>query len=310
MFTQTPANWVPLKDETELARVRSIKREDITKHPNPGLNITVYRDEEFEMVMLADMFKRILRSDQYDEQVVMLMPNPCLVYVKLAHLLNQCKVSCRNVKFYMLDEWADEQGNIAPLSYPASLSSGFFRFFVSRLDEQLRMPAENVIYFTDDNVGYYSKMIEDDGEVDIGYCGPGWSGHLAFVDPVEDWYCDTIDEYVKQPAKVASLHPMSILQQSMHGSFGCSGDISIIPSKGVTVGPRDFMNAKNVLDMHAITVCGTSVSWQRMISRLCIHGPVCQKVPASILQLRASGTEVIISENAAATIEPDYYFQY
>jgi 6-phosphogluconolactonase/glucosamine-6-phosphate isomerase/deaminase len=309
-FDFAPANWIPFRDKKELARVRAIKREDITKHPNPDLRISVYRDEEFELVMLTDMFRRILHSDQYDEKVVMIMPNPCTTYRKLAYMINQCNVDCRNVKFYMMDEWADEEGNIAPLSYKAGFGNAFMRFCVTQIDEKLRMPEENVVYFTNENVGHYSKLLEDEGEADIVYSGPGWPGHLAFIDPVEEWYCDTIDEYIRQSAKVAPLHPMTILQNSMHGSFGCSGDVANVPPKGAMIGPRDAMKAKNVLDMHGITVCDTRVSWQRMMSRLCVHGPVCQEIPASVLQLRKSGTEIVFSENAAATIEPYYYFQY
>lgn len=309
-FTVKPATWVPFKDEKELERVRAIKREDITNHPNPNLHISVYRDEEIEMVMLADMFKWILHSDRYDEKVVMVMPNPCPTYTKLAHMINQCGVNCRNVKFYMLDEWADEDGNIAPLSYKAGFGNAFMRFCVSRIDEKLRMPEKNIVFFTNDNVNCYSKMIEDEGEADIIYAGPGWPGHQAFIDPVEDWFCETMEEYLQQTSKVAALHPMTLLQNSMHGSFGYSGDVASVPPKGAMVGPRDFLKAKNILDEHSLSVHGTKVAWSRMISRLCIHGPVCQEVPGSILQLRQSGTVVVFSENLAADIEPDYYFQY
>ena len=69
---QNKLGTMPFKDQKELERVRAIKREDITKHSNPNLHITVYRDEEIETVMLADMFKRILNSDRYDKKVVMI----------------------------------------------------------------------------------------------------------------------------------------------------------------------------------------------------------------------------------------------
>ena len=44
--------------------------------------------------------------------------------------------------------------------------------------------------------------------------------------------------------------------------------------------------------------------WQRLISRLALHGPVTPKVPESILQ--TLGTDVYVSETIARDIEPDW----
>ena len=156
-------------------------------------------------------------------------------------------------------------------------------------------------------------MITECGEggADICSSSPGWTGHMAFIDPVEEFTSvPTMEEYLEQGAKVARLHPLTIAQNSLHGAFGCSGDISKVPPMGAMMGPRDAMKAKNVLDMHGITTAGTHVTWQRLSSRLALFGKVSQEVPASILQLRENPTKVIISENLAATIKEDDYFQY
>ena len=199
--------------------------------------------------------------------------------------------------------------NIAPLSYKAGFGNAFYRFMVSNILE-LGFKEENFIYHSNKITPDYSKMLEQDGEADIVYSGPGWPGHLAFIDPVEDWFCDNMEEYCAQGAKVASLHPLTIAQNSLHGSFGCSGDIANVPPKGAMMGPRDAMKAKEVLDVHAITTAGTHVTWQRLTSRLCVFGKPSQDVPASILQLRENPTHIVMSENNIKTVAPDYYFQY
>ena len=209
----------------------------------------------------------------------------------------------------MMDEWADEDGNIAPLSYEAGFGNAFMRFMISNIKD-LGFKEENFIYHSNKTTPDFSKMLEQDGEADIVYSGPGWPGHLAFIDPVDDWFKPTMEEYLNQGAKVASLHPLTIAQNSLHGGFGLSGDISKVPPKGAMMGPRDAMKAKNVLDMHGITTAGTQVTWQRLTSRLCIFGEPSQEVPASILQLRENPTRIIMSENLAATIKDDDYIQY
>ena len=307
-------DFYPFKNQSEIDRVRKITFEDIVamngKHPtNPNIKLDVRRNDEFEIVMIADMVKRIMDSDRLDQKCVMIMCNPNPTYRKVAYLLHELNVNCRNVKFYMMDEWADEDGNVAPLTYKAGFGYAFQKYMVDNIMD-LGFKEENFIYHSNETTPIYSKMLEDDGEADIVYSGPGWPGHLAFIDPVEDWFKPTMEEYLEQGAKVASLHPLTIAQNSLHGGFGCSGDISKVPPKGAMMGPRDAIKAKNVLDMHGITTAGSHVTWQRLTSRLCLFGEPAQEVPASVLQLRQNPTHVIISENLAATIQDDEFFQY
>ena len=307
-------DFYPFKNQAEIDRVRKITFEDIVamngKHPtNPNMEVEIRRNDEFEIVMIADMVKRIMDSDRLDQKCVMIMCNPNPTYRKVAYLLHQLNVNCRNVKFYMMDEWADEDGNVAPLTYKAGFGYAFQKYMVDNIMD-LGFKEENFIYHSNETTPIYSKMLEDDGEADIVYSGPGWPGHLAFIDPVEDWFKPTMEEYLEQGAKVAKLHPLTIAQNSLHGGFGCSGDISRVPPMGAMMGPRDAMKAKNVLDMHGITTAGSHVTWQRLTSRLCLFGEPAQEVPASVLQLRQNPTHVIISENLAATIQDDEFFQY
>ncbi len=307
-------DFYPFKNQAEIDRVRKITKEDIIafngKHPNnPNISLNVIRNEEFEMIMIGDMVSKIVDSDRYDKKVVMIMCNPCPTYRKVAYLLHKLNVNCRNVKFYMMDEWADEDGNIAPLSYKAGFGYAFNKFMVSQIMD-LGFKEENFIYHSNKTTPDFSKMLEQDGEADAVYSGPGWPGHLAFIDPVDDWYKPTMEEYLEQGAKVAKLHPLTIAQNSLHGGFGLSGDISKVPPKGAMMGPRDAMKAKHVLDMHGITTAGSPVTWQRLTSRLCIFGEPSQEVPASILQLRTNPTDIVMSENLAATIVDEEFFQY
>ena len=144
-------------------------------------------------------------------------------------------------------------------------------------------------------------MLEQDGEADIVYSGPGWPGHLAFIDPVEDWFCDTMEEYCAQGAKVAALHPLTVAQNSLHGVFGQSGYIADVPPKAATIGPVDVKNARERIEVHALLTNNTFSSWQRMTSRLVLHGPVSPLIPSSMLQLM--DTQVYVSEEIAAPFE-------
>jgi 6-phosphogluconolactonase/glucosamine-6-phosphate isomerase/deaminase len=302
-FTFNPAEWVPFRDRAVLERVRRISRADMERHSNPDFKIRIVPD--VGSIWIADMVLRIRASDQLDQKLVMLMPNPCpTVYETVAELINRFRINCRNVYTFNLDEWANEAGEVAPESYAAGFNHSFLKSFYGRIDPDLRMPRSQCVAPTTANIRDYSKLIcaLGDGGADICYSGPGWAGHIAFVDPDSpEFACAGLDEYLQLDARIVTLHPLTIAQNSLHGCFGMSGDIANVPPKAATIGPADVVRCRNRLEMHALTTMGTPSSWQRLISRLVLYGPVTPQVPSSILQLLA--TSVYVSEAIAAPIE-------
>ena len=65
--------------------------------------------------------------------------------------------------------------------------------------------------------------------------------------------------------------------------------------------PAEVVAAKHRIDLHGITVGGGFHSWQRLTSRLVLHGPVTPLVPESLLQTLR--TDVWVSESIAQDIE-------
>jgi 6-phosphogluconolactonase/glucosamine-6-phosphate isomerase/deaminase len=303
IFNFTPADFCPVKDRELLARLAKMTPEEIVKHPNPDLHIRISLN--IGAIEIADMYANIVASDKFDKPFSMICGNPNPdTYIPLANLINMNRISCRNLIVCTMDEWADEDGNVAPLDYQSGFSYSFFKYFVNWIDPELRPKPENIHYPTTKNIKDYTKIITEasGGGVDTCYSGPGWAGHIAFIDPCPEYMnVSSIEEYLEQPAKIVTLHPLTIAQNSLHGVFGCSGNIGNVPPKAATIGPLDVVRAKRRLEFHGLTTMGTFSSWQRMTSRLITHGPVTPAVPGSIFQ--KIGAELYISEEIAKPIE-------
>jgi 6-phosphogluconolactonase/glucosamine-6-phosphate isomerase/deaminase len=231
------------------------------------------------------------------------MPNPAHTYIKLALLLNRFKVNCRKLTIFIMDEYADQDGNIAPETWKLGFMYSFKKFFFQTLDPKLRPPEKQINGPTTKNVKDYGRMITDQGEADACYSGPGWTGHLAFIEPdAPEFAASSVEEWMTYGPRVVTLSPFTIAQNSLHGFFGMSGDIAAVPPRAFTIGPAQVKAAKYRMEMSGISTCGTNVSWQRLITRLIWHGPVTPRVPTSLHQLLK--TDVFISETNAADIEP------
>ena len=301
-FAFQPGDYVPFKDREVCERLRKLSGKELEKHPNPDFHIKVMMNPH--PVLIATLFSRIKEAAENDRKITLILGNPePETYIPLAQLINYFKVDCRKVHIFAMDEWADDQGNIAPETYKAGFAHSMLKYLVYQIDEKLRMPLENVHYPTNKNISVYSKMITECGEggADICSSSPGWTGHMAFIDPVDEFIKPTMEEYLQQEARIVTLHPLTVAQNSLHGVFGQSGYVADVPPKTATIGPVDVLNARERIEVHALLTNNTFSSWQRMTSRLVLHGPVTPLVPSSMLQLMK--TQVYVSEEIAAPFE-------
>ena len=298
-FAFKPGDYVPFKDREVCERLRKLSGKELEKHPNPDFKIKVMMNPH--PVLIATLFSRIKEASENDRKITLILGNPePETYIPLAQLINYFQVDCRKVHIFAMDEWADDQGNIAPETYKAGFAHSMLKYLVYQIDEKLRMPLENVHYPTNKNISVYSKMITECGEggADICSSSPGWTGHMAFIDPVDEFIKPTMEEYLQQEARIVTLHPLTVAQNSLHGVFGQSGYVADVPPKAATIGPVDVLNARERIEVHALLTNNTFSSWQRMTSRLVLHGPVTPLVPSSMLQLMK--TQVYVSEEIAA----------
>lgn len=308
-FIYKPSVFVPFRDIAVLERVRKIQREDIAKHSNPDLHIIIIPDEDLEMVWLIDMFSRIKSAAEEGRRLVIILPNPWPQYRTLANMINRCRVDCRNLYVFAMDEYANEEGTVAPDTWKWGLVYAMKHYFYYQIDRDLRPPESQVIGFTNQNIFDYSQMIADVGGADLAYTGPGWTGHLAFFEPdAPETQASNLEEWMSYGSRLVTLSPFSIAQNSLHGSFGKSGDLAAVPPRAATIGPADIIACRFRISTHSICVNGTATSWQRFISRLALHGPVTPLVPESLHQMLR--TDIWLSEAIAQNIEPDWESGY
>ena len=93
-----------------------------------------------------------------------------------------------------------------------------------------------------------------------------------------------MEEFLQLGSRIATEVPLTICENSLFSPMGNSGDVWAVPPKSATIGPRDVMHAKECVELHNF-VNPDGGSWQRMISRLELYGPISMECPASIYRL-------------------------
>jgi len=300
-FTYASAPVHPFTDVEVCERVMRLKREDLCRHPNPQLKISIIEDStQFTLKFLLDILSGIKRSLEEGRRHVIILPAPNPQYALLAQMINQLNISCKHVHTFNMDEYADEDGNTAPPDHPGGFQYWMWRDLFSRIKPELAIPANQIHFPSTENIRYYSQMIEDAGGADVCYGGCGWNGHIAFFEPhIGARFGDDMEAFMREGSQIVDLHPLTIAQNSLFCDAGASGAWHRVPPKAATIGPRDLVNAKVNKCYHWFAY--GDVSWQRFITRLMLHGPVTPKVPGSIYQV--IGGEVWLSGAVAADID-------
>ncbi len=117
------------------------------------------------------------------------------------------------------------------------------------------------------------------------YSATGWPGHTAFIDPgAKEFQADSLEEFCKLGSRLTTETPLTICENSLFAAMGASGDVWAVPPRAVTIGPRDIINARERFEIHTFCNPGGD-SWQRMISRIELYGPISMECPASIMRL-------------------------
>jgi glucosamine-6-phosphate deaminase len=304
-FNIAPAPWLPQWDAELLDRVAAA---DLNNHvgsvyENPNFTLQVCGD--VHNYFATDLFQRIRMSDVRNEKLVLILPSPeTAVYISLAENLNKLNVSCRNVHVFFLLEYANEKGEVAPWQSPFSRSGHFMRYFYQRLNPELRMPMEQIHFWTRDNADTYSDLLAAEGGADVAYTYISWASGIGAID-FESFPAQTMDELLQMGSRLVTPAPETIAHDSLRGMFGCSGDITSVPPCAVTIGPRDLAAAReHVCVNYLISVAGSGML-QAFPVRLCLLGPVEPRNTGSMIRLFPGTCYITESIARAVSVRKD-----
>ena len=305
-FRFAPAEWLPFREQDVLDRVvnEDLKLRQGRNFEHPDFELKVVFD--VHNYFAVDLFQRIRMSDLRDEKLVLILPSPeNAVFISVVESLNKYQVSARNVHVFFLYEYANENGQVAPWQSSYSRSGHFMRYFYQRLEEHLRMPMEQIHFFTAENVSTYSDELAALGGADVAYTALSWSGGIGAIDP-ESFPAASVEEMKEMGSRLVTPMAEMIAHDSLRGMFGCAGDIGNVPPCAATIGPKDLLSAKEWIDVEYLSGCGGSPAHQKFPLQLALFGPICPENPAALMRLHAGTCYVDAAVAVPAQTPPDY----
>ncbi len=231
-------------------------------------------DVYFDMALV--MLDEIMKNNAAGKKTVMIVPvGPTNQYPILAKMVNQLRVSLRDVWFFNMDEYLITPDTCIDPSDKMSFHKRMQDEFYSLVDEELIMPREQRNFPEPGKEAQYDELIEKLGGVDLCLGGLGINGHIAFNEPAEEGDPITAEEYAALGTRVL---PISRETQTINAYGYQRGDLRGMPKWCITVGMKQILNAKKIY-------IALNRDWQHGIVKHVLGDAPTPKIPATLLQL-------------------------
>jgi glucosamine-6-phosphate deaminase len=268
-------------DHDLIQEVAQLTPEKMLRLSRPGFKVIFY--ETLEDFYLAEALEYVTAWKQStpDNPVGICGPiGPTEQLPLVARIVNELRLSLKSAHFWGMDEWFMDGKEVSP-DHPLSFEKADRALCFDLIHKELVMPDEHLHFPKADTEAFRRSWEGIRCAVMQG--GQGDVKHWAFNDPPkrEGKYKDsppTPEEYRQLATRVVDLHPLTIAQNARTSG---GGNISLVPTKAVTVGPVETWKAEKVSIWHAGT--HDNPFGQRLTTFMIANRIVDTSVPMSLL---------------------------
>lgn len=221
---------------------------------------------------LADQIKR---NNANNRPTVLILPfGPVPQYEIFTNIVNSEEISLQDCTFFLMDEYCNDNGIEISTEHPLSFQAGFWKYF-DKVDSELSVPKEQVIFPNHENIYQLAEIIEESGGIETCYGGIGIHGHVAFNEPEP--------QVLHTDPRMVYLNKFTITINAIRAGVG--GDLENFPNKALTLGMRQIMNADNIRLYCRNGVQG--MDWANTVLRLALFGEPGDDYPVTYIKQHA-----------------------
>ena len=247
-----PDWWDYTTLDTEIVKeAAQLTPEIMLKLSRPGFKILFY--DTLEDFYLAEALEYITawKQSTSDNPVGICGPiGPTEQLPLVARMVNELGISLKSAHFWGMDEWFSGDREVSA-DHPLSFEKADRTLCFDKIRKDLVMPNEHLHFPKGDTTTYRKSW--DGVRCAIMQGGQGDIKHWAFNDPPkrEGNYKDNpppASEYRKLATRVVDLHPLTVAQNARTSG---GGNITMVPTQAITVGPVETWKADKVSIWHA-----------------------------------------------------------
>lgn len=263
-------------DKKKLYEWCSIPADELVAH-SPKVPLKVVKDKaELGETMARDFVEDIKQANIEGREYKAIVPcGPTEWYVPFCRMINEERVSLKNMTVFHMDENLDWEGKLLHPEDPSNFCTYMQRNFYDPIDQELAVPEENRFFIRPDNYQKISEMILST-EIDYTLGGWGQDGHVAFNQARRDPYSEiTLDDLRNSTARIQNNNTDTMIALAQR-NFGAGWQF--MPPMSLTLGVKECFKSKK------FRVYSGTGAWKQTALRVALFSDVTKEYPMTLLQ--------------------------
>jgi glucosamine-6-phosphate deaminase len=265
-----------------IAAAAELTEKDLAQLSRPGFRVVFYDTLEDFYLAEALEYVEAWRQATPDNPVGICGPiGPTEQLPLVARLVNSLGLQLGAGHFWGMDEWHDGEREV-PATHALSFEKADRELCFDRMRPELRIP-DSQLHFPKADTGAYRATWGAGVRCAVMQGGQGDIKHWAFNDPLRRtglWQDapPPPSEYRKLATREVELHPVTLMQNARTSG---GGNVTMVPSRAITVGPVETWLAERVSIWHA--GAHDNPLGQRLTALMISKGIADSAVPMSLL---------------------------
>ena len=262
---------------SELYQWCSIPVTALENHPSLKIPLRICRDSaEMGQLMARELVDEIQAHNARREQTRLIIPcGPSCWYKPFTDLVNQERVSLKEVVVFHMDECLDWQGRRLPPRHPLNFHTYMLEHFYAPVSPELAVPDLNRYWLFPETMAEIAEKIWA-APIDLTYGGWGQDGHIAYNQARRQLYSQlSLDDLRQSSIRLQDNNQDTVLALSQR-NFGAA--YQFVPPMSVTLGVKECLSARK------IRLWSDTGAWKQTALRVALFGPLTVEYPITLLQ--------------------------
>lgn len=281
-----------------------IGADKLVNHPDLKMPFRMVKDsKEMGEVMARDFVNDIKSANDGGRPIRAIVPcGPKCWYQPFSRMVNEEKISLRNLTVFHMDECLNWQGKLLPKNDPYNFRTFMEKYFYGEILPELEVPDEQRYFPTPALIETIKAKISE-AAIDITLGGWGQDGHVAYNQTRRNPFNKiSIEELRNSELRVQENNLDTIIALGQR-SFGAA--YQFVPPMSITLGLKECLSAKK------IRLFSDTGSWKQTALRVALFSNETVEYPITLLQTHPDALITATYETACHPIaeNPDWEFE-
>jgi glucosamine-6-phosphate deaminase len=288
----------------ELYKWCALTPEELVNHPDRKIPFRLVTDSQhMGEVMAGDLAEGIKLANKEERAFRAIIPcGPKCWYSPFSRIINEEKISLRNVTIFHMDECLDWQGKLLPKNHPYNFRTFMEEHFYGGISPGLAVPGQQRFFPAPADLLHIKEKIAE-APVDITMGGWGQDGHVAYNQTRRHpFHPITIDQLRNAGMRIQENNLDTIITLA-HRTFGAA--YQFVPPMSITLGMKECLSAKK------IRLYSDTGAWKQTALRVALFSAETVEYPITLLQSHPDALITATYETASHPISenPGWEFE-